>query len=51
MVIICCSKDDVDCSGNVYFVLPLLCLLTICFVFLLTFTAVCWRERGESEDS
>ena len=49
MAIFCCSSDDVDCSGNVYFVLTLLYLLIIYFVLLLT--AVCWKEMGGGEDS
>ena len=48
MAFFCCS-NDVDCSGSVYFVLPLLYMLIIYFVFELT--DVCWRERGENEDS
>ena len=48
MAFFCCS-NDIDCSGNVYFVLQLLCLLIIYFVFLLI--TVYWRERGESEDT
>ena len=39
----CCSYD-VDCSGNIYFVLPLLYLLIIYFLFLLTAVR---GERGE----
>ena len=43
-----CFCNVFDCSGNAYFVLPLLCSLTVYFVFLLT--AVYWRERARIVD-